>query len=136
MTSKPTAVVVRLPLSDNEKMALTSGVKMGGSIEQGLLAIGTPVAGGELKIWGNVSRENAKDLGPEQAVLMFGGADTGPDDINLVDAEAALAAAQAEIAWLRDHLETVRSYLKEAPSVMARCGALDVIEEALKGPAA
>lgn len=43
MTDKPTGVFVRLPLSDAEKMALTSGVKWGGDIESGILAIGAPV---------------------------------------------------------------------------------------------
>ena len=50
--------------------------------------------------------------------------------------DEVIAGLQAENMRLREHLETVRSYLKEAPSVTARRGALDVIEEALKGPAA
>ena len=140
MTDKPTAVVVRLhdgKLSD-QKIAALNDQSMT-SLES-LLAIGTPVADREFKIWGNVSRENAKDLGPEQAVLMFGGSDTGPDDINLVDAEdaqAALAAAQAEIVRLRLGLEKML-YEIPAPAKSDKVGIAcqKIATEALKGPEA
>lgn len=174
MTPKPTAVVVRLPLSGDQKTCFYSR-HYTGDPTPGLIAIGTPVASGELEVVGYVS-ENSICLMTEQAARSIHllreherSFDTGL--VRQSGAQAALAAAQAEIAeeqrisnlraeaierWsnscaqqdeiiaglqaenmrLREHLETVRSYLKEAPSVTARRGALDVIEEALKGPAA
>lgn len=160
-TQTPTGVFVRLPLSEDDCDLLidaSSFAAPDGCHNTALLAIGTPVAVGGLKIWGNVSRENAKDLGPQQAVLMFGGSDTGADDINLVDAEdaqAALAAAQAEIVRLREHLTSCTANLENVMTKMGDwCGengppeylgpeevmsAMDAYEtgkEALKGPAA
>lgn len=52
------------------------------------------------------------------------------------DALAKLAEKDAEIARLRDIFGVVRSYITEAPSFIAKRGALDAIEEALKGGAA
>lgn len=134
MTPKPTAVVVRLPITDEQAQEMyaaycaayvsSSLTTRGTATQAAIFAIGTPVTGGDLKIWGNVSRENAKDLGPEQAVLMFGGADTGPDDINLVDAEdaqAALAAAQAEIVRLKEAAQHSKREQFNAGYLLACC---------------
>ncbi|WP_215755054.1 hypothetical protein [Acetobacter sp. P5B1] len=136
MTAKPTAVVVRLPLSDAQKTCFYSR-HYTGDPTPGLIAIGTPVAGGELEYCAQIVwHDDAVE--PEVAAWRNKDIKKGAS-IKVVrqsDAQAALAAAQAENMRLRDHLETVRSYLKEAPSVTARRGALDVIEEALKGPAA
>lgn len=109
-------------------------------------AIGTPVAGGELEVVCSIDEDILRDIreldeDDEEYVtdMIFKPNPEGFDTVRLVrqsDAQADLAAAQAEITWLRDHLETVQSYLQEAPSVFSRRSALDVIEEALKGPAA
>lgn len=135
MTAKPTAVVVRLPLSDAQKTCFYSR-HYTGDPTPGLLAIGTPVAGGELEILGYVPNGNLWDdarFGVRNLYRTTHDGAWARAVTGLADAQSALAATQAENVRLRDHLETVRSYLKEAPSVTARRGALGVIEEALKG---
>lgn len=173
------AVVVRLPLSGEQREKFLFCIDSGepidaetSALEAALLAIGTPVAGGELEYCAQIVwHDDAVE--PEVAACRNKDIKKG-DSIKVVrqsDAQSALAAAHAEIAeeqrisnlraevidrWsnscahqdeiiaglqvenmrLRDHLETVRSYIKEAPSVISRRGALDVIEEALKGPVA
>lgn len=150
---KPTAVVVPLPISTEQaqKMyeaycsafARSSGTTRGSATTAAILAIGTPVAGGELNplAYVNAARLKWKIATNKDICLSFSGTpNPSSGTLNLVDGivlytdhQAALAAAQAEIVQLRNYLETVRSYLKEAPSVTARRGAFDVIEEALKG---
>ncbi|KXV71397.1 hypothetical protein NKW54_08650 [Acetobacter cerevisiae] len=158
MTAKPTAVVVRLPLSDSHVLALldaytgdkeTTNPKM----EATLLAIGTPVVGGELEILGYVPNGNLWDDARFGVRNLYRTTHDGAWTravTGLADAHAALAAAQAEIGRLRDALDDAKrfhedqdkAFSKQPPSAQGQWHRhqhqeqIERIEEALKGPAA
>ncbi|MBS1014456.1 hypothetical protein [Acetobacter persici] len=125
--TQPTGVFVRLPLSDTEKMALTSGVKMGGSIADGILAIGTPVTDGELEVVdysayepeyhsegmgcgledrGIHDRYEAMGYGWDQALDRA--CSEFPEAVLLSDALAKLAEKDAEIAQKDAEIERLK----------------------------
>lgn len=133
----PTGVFVRLPLSEEERDLLVDASAYGkpdDSHDTALLSIGTPV-----------EVEALKPFLPNSA---------GPL-VRLVDAQAAPAAAQAEIVRLREHLTSCTANLENVMTKMGDwCGengppeylgpeevmsAMDAYEtgkEALKGPEA
>lgn len=140
MTPKPTAVVVRLPLSEDDCGLLIDASSFGApddSHDKALLAIGTPVAGGGLEVVGYITDNRPFDTNTLTHWILYKHRqhDREYGVVCQSDAQAALSATQAENMRLRDYLETARAYLKEAPSVISRRSALDVIEEALKCPA-
>ena len=176
MSKDVKGVFVQLPLSGEDCMTIrkhiTSKCLTNDGIVNGIRAIGTPVAGGELDVLASRidSVTNVRCV-PVERVALVSASETETLLCDYKKSQAHIAARDAEIAeerrisnlradaverWantcaqqdevidglraeiarLRDYLGTARSYLKEAPSVTARRGALDVIEESLKGPAA
>ena len=153
MTDKPTGVFVRLPLSDAQVLELldaytgdkkTTNPKM----EDAFLAIGTPVEGREPKC-DAVLQYDAQD----RTLRVVSWNDKPFPNLQYVqvtilsDAQAALAAAQAENVRLREALEGEKTFheeqdkaiCKQPPSAQGQWRRhqhqeqIENIEEALKG---
>lgn len=141
MTEKPTGVFVRLPLSEedlatfNGKCRIEYDVKQDiahlGGVEGGILAIGTPITGGELEVAGWCHPQQLSDLyidngSPEgERFVVMSRVQIGSRDIPLVrqsEAQAQIAARDAEITRLREALQEIRNV----------CGS-DISEKALLG---
>lgn len=115
MTAKPTAIVVRLPLSGEDCMTIrkhiTSKCLTNDGIVNGIRAIGTPVAGGDLEVVGYVPGEDIPLYGDEgiddtcfTEMSLHRQADNDIPLVRQSDAQSALAAAQAENVRLREAL--------------------------------
>lgn len=148
----PTGVFVRLPLSKaverefhKERVALWPDEVRG--LEDGLIAIGTPVAGGELEVRGyeyEVSRQGcahfSHDVGPSVGTINSELSDIQYRNIvplvRQSDHQAALAAAQAEIARLRRALQEIHDTGHDLPEFMRVEMMVAEAEKALKGPEA
>lgn len=127
MSDKPTGVFVRLPLSDEmvdkAQVAycseLTSGDKA--CLTNELLAIGTPVMASDIPVITNL-------LGPEWEIIPV---------VRQSDAQAQIAALEAEVVRLRHYLERIDSLIMgNSDPVMMFCGIHASRTEALKGGAA
>lgn len=124
---KPTGVFVRLPLSGAEKMALTSGVKMGGDIEAGIAAIGSPVMGGELEISGYIPEKPCLTKRDGTNASTFEDREDRRHTIPLVrqsDAQAQIAARDAEIVRLREENEALKELAKAGRDYLKYCSAV------------
>lgn len=154
--NKPNAVVVRLPLSDAQVLALldaytgdkkTTNQKM----EDALLAIGTTVAGGELEAVGYITNNRPFGTNTLTHWILYKHRqhDQEYGVVRQSDAQAALAAAQAEIARLWSALDEIEmgvdalpddneDYSRMTAREMQRQALIIVKEEmkALKGPEA
>lgn len=117
--TQPTGVFVRLPLSDAARELLVDAAAFGkpdDSHDQAILSIGTPVTGGKLK-----------PFLPNSA---------GPL-VKLSDAQAAIAALEAEVGRLRAGLARIEQQANEYPGDDAAALGWIVSEcDALKGPEA
>lgn len=142
--TQPTGVFVRLPLSDEQRELMVDAAALGqhdDSHDKALLAIGTPVTGGELEVYHALTVMTTG--GPERVPL-----------VRQLDAQAALASAQAEIVRLREHLTSCTVNLENVMTkmgdwcwengppeylgpeeVMSAMDAYETGKEALKGPA-
>lgn len=161
MTAKPTAVVVRLPLSEDDCGLLIDASSFGApddSHDKALLAIGTPVAGGELDVVGYITNNQPFDTNSPTHWILYKHQqhDWEHGVVCQSDAQSALADAQAEIMRKDDEidrlwaaLESIESSIDALPDDMEdyskmnaremRRQALDVVKDevkALKGPAA
>lgn len=94
MTAKPTAVVVRLPLSEENLTAFVTSMDCGEGAEEAILAIGTPVASGDF---------DDQKLDPKTKTPL---ADLAKMVINQ---RSTLAAAQAEIGRDSERLDWLES---------------------------
>ncbi|MFT8445093.1 MAG: hypothetical protein ABF751_09800 [Acetobacter orientalis] len=129
---KPTGVFVRLPLSEERAQAMYDYVAGDISKEDAILAIGTPVTGGELAVVdyseyepvyhdqgmgcgledrGIHDRYEAMSYGWEQA--MERACSEFPETTLLSDAQAQIAARDAEIARLNEELSVYRAGMHE-----------------------
>lgn len=105
-----TGVFVRLPLSGDQVQALENRIC---EYEDALIAIGTPVTGGELEVVGYADPEDLplSDGGPTNWTADI---NAKPDDectvalVRLPDALSKLAEKDAENTKLRDLLERLR----------------------------
>ncbi|MFS8371714.1 hypothetical protein [Acetobacter indonesiensis] len=154
----PTGVFVRLPLSDTEKMALTSGVKWGGDIEAGILAIGTPVTGVGLPTEAVRVRVHSTDI---ELAWVYQKAPPSDQDASEYELEverlltheqalAALASLQAEVGRLRAALEEQKTFHESEDKALSKQPTsgqglwrrnqnqeqIRLIDAALKGPEA
>lgn len=164
MTDKPTGVFVRLPLSEEQAHTFLkessaawdecNGSSDGLACESGLLAIGTPVTGGELAV---VAYADPSDLPlNDGSECNWYTEVTGKTEdecteglVRQSDALALLAARDAEIARLREALDQIEIGIDALPDEL-ECGdrmtaremqrqALIIVKEemkALKGGAA
>ncbi|TWB00402.1 hypothetical protein FBZ86_13716 [Gluconacetobacter diazotrophicus] len=115
MTNETTSelVIVRLPLTDEKIEAFVQGSECGSTPDETIRAIGTPVEASGLETVG---------YGPSRVVAGWAAMfrkkkDALKDAIPLVhrtDAEALIAARDAEIAELRARLETIAQETREA----------------------
>ena len=120
---EPIGVFVRLPLDEAQIMKLYDPKRSG---NENLIDIGTPVTGWEMPVITTLGtlRDPVPCVRQSDALA------------KLAEKDAEIARMAAEIAWIRGRLEAVRSCLTEAPAFVSNCGALEVTEEALKGPEA
>ncbi|MCG4254222.1 hypothetical protein K6W37_10025 [Acetobacter senegalensis] len=103
--TQPTGVFVRLPLSDEQKRKVVAemmfaATSVADAFEKAILAIGTPVTGGELKTMAHISR------GGDRISLRR----KTERDIPLVrqsDAQAQIAALGAEVGRLQSHIASI-----------------------------
>ncbi|MFT9025969.1 hypothetical protein [Acetobacter indonesiensis] len=109
MSDKPIGVFVRLPLSDEQKQAMYDYVSGDISMEAAILAIGTPVTGGELEVVGYAPGEDLPLYGDEgiddtcfTEISLHRQADNDVPLIHQSDALAKLAEKDAEIVELRE----------------------------------
>lgn len=102
MSDKPTGVFVRLPLSETDARKIRSAIDTPSyepeSLSAELLAIGTPVPGGDLEVvaYDNIASGHLSRVRP-----------CGPN-INLVrqpDAQAKIMVLEAEVVRLREENE-------------------------------
>lgn len=157
---KPTGVFVRLPLSDEQRELMVDAATLGqpdDSHDKAIIAIGTPVTGGELEVVCSIAEDILRDISElddddEEYVtdMVFKPNPEGVDTAPLVrqsDALAKLAEKDAEIARLRKALEQIRDLRatdKPNHATSARRETLwwsitkriRIAEEALKGPKA
>lgn len=102
---KPTGVFVRLPLSEASRELLVDAAAFGkpdDSHDKAILAIGTPVTGGELEV---AAYDNCRSGYLSRAKPCT-------ESIKLVrqsDAQAQIAALEAEIGRLREALESLEN---------------------------
>lgn len=129
----PTGVFVRLPLDEAQILKLYNPQKSG---NENLIAIGTPVtgAGVEVAAYDNIASGHLSRVEPVSPNISL--VRRSDALAKLAEKDAEIARMAAEIAWIRGRLEAVRSCLTEAPAFVSNCGALEVTEEALKGPEA
>ncbi|WP_086650834.1 hypothetical protein [Acetobacter cibinongensis] len=138
MTQKPTGVYVRLPLPEYLREAFVTAIDCGEEAEQAILAAGTPVTVTELYPIGYINEDAIRGLatGVYQSASLF--RDEGKEHydtvalVRLSDAQAQLAARDAEIARLLEIITAAQTSISRG-SPMKAAYALD---EALKGGAA
>lgn len=139
MTDKPTGVFVRFPLDEAQIMKLYNPKKSG---NENLLAIGTPVTGGELDV---VAYADPSDLPLNDGTECNWYAEVAgktEDEcteglVRQSDALAKLAEKDAEIARLRTGLARIEQQADEYPGDDASALGWIVSEcEALKDPEA
>ncbi|WP_086653070.1 hypothetical protein [Acetobacter malorum] len=139
----PTGVFVRLPLSEDRAHVFLkesshtwdeyNGASDALACEAGLIAIGTPVAGGEFYPVGYIAEEAIGGLaaGIYQSASIFRDEDKEHHDIvalvRLEYAQSALAAAQAEIVRLR--AENEREDKAHTQTITERDTAEEIIAE-------
>ncbi|WP_215754240.1 hypothetical protein [Acetobacter sp. P5B1] len=118
MTAKPTAVFVRLPLSEDDCGLLIDASSFGApddSHDKALIAIGTPVAGGELEVVGMRTRDIRSIF---TSIWHYSGdiESSGNYETELLvrqsDAQAALAAAHVDIARKDDEIDRLWAALE------------------------
>ncbi|GAA3668824.1 MULTISPECIES: hypothetical protein [Acetobacter] len=133
MSNKPTGVFVRFPLSEAARELLVDAAAFGkpdDSHDKAILAIGTPVTGGELEV---AAYDNCRSGYLSRAKPCT-------ESIKLVrqsDAQAQIAALEAEVVRLRHHLERIdRLIMGNSDPVMMFCGIHASCTKALKGGAA
>ena len=152
--NQPTGVFVRLPLS--EERAITfhkesshawdefNGSSNALACEAGLLAIGTPVTGGDLYPVGYIAEDAIGGLatGIYQSASIFRNADKEHHDtvalVRFESAQAAIAALEAEVGRLREYYEANED-IKRTGLFGATAEMFDresLAREALKGPEA
>lgn len=149
MTDKPTGVFVHLPLSDEDCMTIrkhiTSKCLTNDGIVNGLLAIGTPVTGGELEplAFVNADRLKWKIATDNDVCLTFSGKPhLGGGTLNLIDgivlqsdALAKLAEKDAEIALHREALRMLLADWEDCMGDRPSIGS-NAARKALKSPEA
>lgn len=144
MTSDVKAVFVRLPLSASDRrlvrLSYSGSMNSDEAFDKALIAIGIPVASGELEVVGYVS-ENSICLMTEQDACSIHllreherSFDTGL--VRQSDHLAALAQRDAEIARLREALRWITYTAHDLPEFMRVEIMLEWAEKALKGPEA
>lgn len=153
MSDKPIGVFVRLPLSEDDCVLLIDASSFGApddSHDKALIAIGTPVMGGELETEVVRVREHRKDIELPWTYHKAPPSDQDASEYELeVDrlithkqALAKLAEKDTEIALLREVLSLFTAYESlmddgEDVAAMAAYANLQLkIQEALKGPEA
>ncbi|NSL93880.1 hypothetical protein [Acetobacter syzygii] len=167
MSDKPTGVFVRLPLSEEAQELLIDAAAFGkpdDSHDKAILAIGTPMTGGDASIVdyseyepeyhdqgmgcgledrGIHDRYEAMAYGWEQA--MERACSEFPETVLLSDHQAQIEALEAEVVRLREALEESRNAIMSdlnARSIVCTVWAapaetlVDYIDAALKGGAA
>lgn len=128
MTQKPTGVFVRLPLSEEQAHSYLressaawdecNGSSDAIACESGLLAIGTLVTGTELYPIGYINEDVIRGLatGVYQSASIFRDEDKEHHDtialVRLSDAQAQLAARDAEIVRLREENERLNRQIR------------------------
>ncbi|MBO1325279.1 hypothetical protein K2X14_07865 [Acetobacter sp. TBRC 12305] len=144
---KPTGVFVRLPLSNEQIGKLLAPI---GTLNERLSPIGTPVTGGKLEVFGYADAVGLplEDGGPTNWTADI---NAKPDETSTVplvrhsDAQAAIAALQAENARLREALSHAREAItsdENKSSIVCTVWAgpgetlVDYISSALEGSAA
>ncbi|GAN72151.1 hypothetical protein ASY01nite_14380 [Acetobacter syzygii] len=131
MSDKPTGVFVRLPLDEAQIMKLYNPKKSG---NENLLAIGTPVTGGKLKIVGYAPSH----LEGGWCAIFRKKSDALKSSIPLVrqsDVQAHIAALEAEVVRLREYYEACEAIfetgvINSTPEMFRR---KDRSRESLKG---
>lgn len=151
MTTKPTAVVVRLPLSEDDCTLLIDASSFGepnDSHDKAILAIGTPVTGGELCSIGYINEDAIRGLatGVYRSASIFRDEDKEHYDTvalaRLSDTQSQIAARDAEIARLREVLSLFTAYEslmddgEDVAAMAAYANLQQKVYEALKGPEA
>lgn len=113
--TQPTGVFVRLPLSENAAETLAWDADCGNA-EDALLAIGTPVTGGELEVVGYIPEHPCLTKRDGTNASTFEDRENKRHTVPLVsqsDALAKLAQKDAEIARLNEELSGFRAGLSE-----------------------
>lgn len=135
MSDKPTGVFVRLPLSGEAASTMRdhimSQILTTDALEHTLHAIGTPMTGGKLKIVGYAPSH----LEGGWCAIFRKKSDALKSSIPLVrqsDAQAQIAALEAEVVRLREAMEEARDQAVRGFSG----GPYVILNEALKGGAA
>lgn len=144
--TQPTGVFVRLPLDEAQIMKLYNPKKSG---NENLLAIGTPVTGGELRMRGyeyEVKRQGCDEFSHDvgRSVSSINPAISGIEYRNISplvsqsDAQAAIAVLEAEITKKNDTIKSlVDEGLKASSLLLAEVKNLEAeVKKALKGPEA
>ena len=146
MSDKPTGVFVRLPLSDEQRGKIVAEMmfaplSVSDAFSKAALNIGTPVTGGDMEITGYIPEQWCLTKRDGTNASTFEDRQGRRHTIPLIrqsDAQAQIAALEAEVVRLREYYE--------ASEVIAREGFVGLTEEmfmrkerarkALKGDAA
>lgn len=149
MSDKPTGVFVRLPLSETDARKIRSAIDTPSyepeSLSAELLAIGTPVTGGDVQVVGWCHQVQLADLHKDngspdrERFVVMSRTQFVSRDVPLVrqsDAQAQIAALEAEVVQLREALRLLLADWedcmgRERPSIGSNAA-----REALKGGAA
>lgn len=117
MSDKPTGVFIRLPLSDEDVRAMDKAISHGwvtqarptqeSCAEDGILAIGTPVTAGDLKPIGKVAG-HFSDGQPMVRILNHPHLPYETEIALYSDAQAQIAALEAEVGRLRERYGAIR----------------------------
>lgn len=102
---KPTGVFVRLPLSDEQRAKIVAEmipppISVSDAFEKVALNIGTPVTGGDLEVaaYDNIASGHLSRVRPCGANIEL---------VRQSDAQAKIAALEAEVARLRETMEEI-----------------------------
>ena len=140
-------VFVRLPLSegavDQYLRAIHSGEPLeaeASALEAGLLAIGTPVTGGDIPVAAYTSQYDIDRVRKGKSGDIYGaknweGSDEEVFSIPLIrqsDAQAQIAALEAEVVRLREAMEEAQGYARKGSWAITHV----TLHKALKGGAA
>lgn len=108
---KPNGVFVRLPLSNEQLGKLLAPI---GTLNERMLAIGTPVTGGDI---------------PVITTLPAGALPEPVPCIRQSDAQAKIAALEAEVVWLQEELGKSRKKNFNAGYLIACCNVFNMHNE-------
>lgn len=111
MSDKPAGAFVRFPLSAAQREQYLDVINSGepleaeaSALESGILAIGTPVPGGDIPVIGTIHiGENGKPFFTSPELHSVGG-----DVVRQSDAQAQTAALEAEVVRLRERYGAIR----------------------------